>query len=249
LQVGEVIRFLGLRFRPELLLAIGITLFSLGAIWGGLALARPRWPERPSWMPPGIRTARTTSLRLGLLALALSASAASMPWYEWTLRDGSGPYVFSGRVVRELSGVWGPPLWSYDRPPLPNEYLSKPLPAQYLVSACGVVCLVLIFLCLGLWLLSLRRVLCYRFRRGKATLITACAGAALCIGIVLALGPWTLLEGLILAPMGFGDLQGMVTASLDRIRVEGPLTLFLGIVLAGIAFAVGLLPSQQAIEA
>jgi hypothetical protein len=235
---GEAMRFLGLRFHPQLLLAIVLALFSLGVIRGGLALARLTWPHRLSWIPSGTRATRTTSLRLGLLSLALSVSAASMPWYEWTLRNVSGPYVFDGRVVRELSGVWGPPVWSWERPPLPNEYLRKPLPSQDIVAACGVVCVVLILLCLGVWLLSLRQTLCSRFRRGKATLITACVGVVFCIGIVLALGPWTLLEELILAPMGFWHFQGTFTAALDRVRVEGPLTLFLGIVLAGVAFVI-----------
>jgi hypothetical protein len=234
---GEAMRFLGLRIRPELLLAVVITLFSLNVIWGGLTLARRTWPHRLSWMPSGTRATRTTSLRLGFLALALSVSAAGMPWYEWTLRDSSGPYVFSGRVVREQSGVWGPPIWSWDRPPLPNEYLRKPLPSQDFVTACGIVCLALILLCLGVWLLSLRQTLCRRYHRGKATLITACAGLVLCIGIVLALGPWTLFEELVLAPMGFWHFQGTFTAALDRVRMEGPLTLFMGLVLARIAFA------------
>jgi hypothetical protein len=222
-----------------MLLAIVITFFALGAVWGGLTFARQVWPHRLSWMPSSIGAARRTSLRLGLLALALTVSAAGMPWYEWTLRDGSGPYVFSGRVVRELSGMWGPPLWSWDRPPLPNEYLGKPLPAQDLVAACSAACLLLILLCLGLCLFSWRRMLRDRFRRRKATLITVLVGMALCVGVVLALGPWRLLEELILVPLGAWHWPGTVTAALDRVRVEGPLTLILGVLLAGIAFVVG----------
>jgi hypothetical protein len=89
------------------------------------------------------------------------------------------------------------------------------------------------------WLLSLYRALRARFLRGKATLITVCAGIVLRVGFLLALGPWTCLEEFILTPLGGSYGQGAVTAALDRIRLEGLLALLLGVVLAGIAFSAG----------
>jgi hypothetical protein len=153
--------------------------------------------------------------------MGLVFASAFLPWAEWSFREGDAEEV-------EREDLFGPPSFVPGTPSGSIEMLGQDRTA---VDWSVAIYTVLLLVSVASWLLPLFRILSRRLNVLKAILLVdtigtlSCAGAALLLGLPrFAIGRFVLLSPI--------RSTRSIEVTLARIRLEGPLILSAGVLLA-----------------
>ena len=156
----------------------------------------------------------------GLAALGFMATSAFVPWYEWSLQDGRD-------ILKERSDLWGAPAFVEGTP---YRSVVTSLEDQQVIDFWVVIYGVLLLLGVILVVSPLYRSLSRRWGLWRALLAAGGGGVMLGIGIALLVGFPVWIAERAISSSGVQSTR-IVTATLERVNVEGLLILFLGVVL------------------